>query len=537
MRNLQRIRGICWAVCGLLFLGVGSDRSTGAAEHRGVSHAAVSSAVESITGKELKGHAGVLSSNTYEGREAGARGGKAAGLYIISQLKKIDALQPAGVDGSYFQPFGRGYRNILAVLPGSDSRLKREYIIVCAHYDHVGYGTRRNSYGPIGYIHNGADDNASGIAALLELTEAFAGLKQPPKRSLVFVFWDAEEKGLLGSAHWVRRPTVPRKRVRLVLNLDMIGRLRKGAVEIHGSRSGRGLRRLISENNPEESLKLNFQWNLPRESDHNSFINAGIPAVMLHTGKHRDYHRPSDDAHKLNTPGMHHLTRLTFQLAYAAAEADALPPFRKQGPQETETDRQRLVIPVPQQPLRFGVAWNPQRAKKNIIEVTGVERGSPAARAGLHIGDRIVRFQGVPVRSELQFRQLVMSARNPVRITVRRGNDRPPLKLTARLKGNPHRVGVFWNIDDAEPGTVVLRHIVRHSPADLSGLRVGDRVYAVNGKPFDTSDEFRERISAADDKLVLRVERAGFVRTVRLDLSHVLPWKQHGPGAASPRTK
>jgi Zn-dependent M28 family amino/carboxypeptidase len=131
-------------------------------------------------------------------------------------------LQPAGHDGAYFQLFGPGYRNILGIIPGSDPALSNQFVLISAHYDHVGYGTRRNSNGPIGYIHNGADDNASGTAAVLELVEAFQRLAIPPRRSVLFVLWDGEEKGLLGSLHWLSYPTVALENVRLMINLDMV---------------------------------------------------------------------------------------------------------------------------------------------------------------------------------------------------------------------------------------------------------------------------------------------------------------------------
>ena len=114
------------------------------------------------------------------------------------------------------QPIGNGGRNILGMVRGSDPHLQHEVVIVGAHYDHVGYGTRRNSFGPIGYIHNGADDNASGTAALLEVMQAFAQLPEPPRRSVVFAAWDGEAQGLLGSRYCTSDPTLPLARDRSI---------------------------------------------------------------------------------------------------------------------------------------------------------------------------------------------------------------------------------------------------------------------------------------------------------------------------------
>ena len=187
------------------------------------------SAVETIHKRELHEHCEVLASDTLEGRETGTHGGEAAGAYIAGVLRKEKHIVPAAADGDYFQPFPPNSRNILARLTGGDAALSREYVIVGAHYDHVGYGNSRNSRGPIGYIHNGADDNASGTAALLELVDAFNSLDIRPKRSVLFIFWDGEEEGLLGSKYWMTSPTVPLDRIRLVFNIDMIGRLRRTA--------------------------------------------------------------------------------------------------------------------------------------------------------------------------------------------------------------------------------------------------------------------------------------------------------------------
>ncbi|TXT22299.1 MAG: peptidase M28, partial [Planctomycetota bacterium] len=185
----------------------------------------VSAAIESIRVEDLKVHIGTLASDTLQGREGGSAGGHAASAYLVQQLRR-QGVTPAAAEQQFVQEFAGGMRNILASVPGRDERLRDEIVIVCAHFDHVGFGTPRNSRGPIGYIHNGADDNASGVASLLEVVEAVRSLPQPPRRTLLFAFWDGEEKGLLGSKHWIASPTRPLKQVKLVINSDMIGRLR-----------------------------------------------------------------------------------------------------------------------------------------------------------------------------------------------------------------------------------------------------------------------------------------------------------------------
>ena len=143
----------------------------------------------SITNHELRGHVEVLADDMLEGREAGSRGGHAAARYLMKRLEEA-RLQPAGPGGAYTQSFQGRNQNLLAKLEGADPQLRGEYIVVGAHYDHVGYGTRRNSYGPWGFIHNGADDNASGVSALLEVIDAMSRGEYQPRRSILFCFWD-----------------------------------------------------------------------------------------------------------------------------------------------------------------------------------------------------------------------------------------------------------------------------------------------------------------------------------------------------------
>ena len=193
-------------------------------------------ALESISTEDLRQHVDYLAGNALEGREAGTPGSRKAADYLQARLDHLK-IRAAGEDGGFLQPFSPNFRNVLGLLEGSDPVLKNQVIIVSAHYDHVGYGTRENSQGPIGQIHNGADDNASGTSALLELSEAFDRLPQPPKRSILFACWDAEEMEMLGSIHWADHPTIPLDLVVAVVNMDMIGRLRDNRLTVYGSRT------------------------------------------------------------------------------------------------------------------------------------------------------------------------------------------------------------------------------------------------------------------------------------------------------------
>ncbi|MEX2287966.1 MAG: M20/M25/M40 family metallo-hydrolase [Planctomycetaceae bacterium] len=469
-----------------------------------------------IRGSDLQKTVNVLASDTFEGRESGSRGGIAAATFIIEQLRKLP-VRPGGDDGSYAQHFGNGYRNILVVLPGSDAGKKQEYLLVGAHYDHVGYGNATNSLGPTGYIHNGADDNASGTSGLLELIEAFTSLPAPPSRSIVFVFWDAEERGLLGSEHWVAAPTVPLSQLRMVFNMDMIGRLRDQRLEVSGVRTAAGLRRLLCEQNRDMNLTLDFNWTTIRESDHYPFYERRIPFLMLHSGKHEDYHRPTDDVDKINREGMASIIRLLFRTVYTAAEMPELPRFRSESMQETQFHHQQADRPLAPEPTRLGVSWDAKLAIKGEIRLDRVDPGSPAAAAGLKVGDRIVKFGDYRTDGADDFRSIVLAAPSPVAIVVEREGSESPVEATVRLNGRPRSIGMSWHYDPAEPTSVIVTRVDPGSPADHAGLRPADRIYSVDGKPFASSREFSALI-ASHDAFSLTTERAGRVREVHIAL-------------------
>jgi hypothetical protein len=377
-----------------------------------------SNAKESVTTEELYEHVEVLADDVYEGRAAGSRGGRAAAQYLIKQLQKYQ-LSPAGTNGSFTQSFSDDWRNILALRPGSDPQLQDEVIVVGAHYDHVGYGTSANSYGPIGKIHNGADDNASGTAVLLEAIEAFATSGLRTRRSVLFAFWDGEENGLVGSRYWLAHPTLKLDRVKFAITIDMVGRLRKGQLYILGTRSGYGLRRLMS-GPVEDPLWLDFTWELHDNSDHWSFLERRIPVALLHTGLHGDYHRPSDDVEKINRQGMREVSRYLVSVVAKAANEDRLPKFRKQARRDTDGMRRKLERPLEPaslanwpagQPIpRLGLAWREDSAEPGTVFVIRVVEGTPAAGAGLRVRDRIHEVNGQTFADAAAFQSLIFIA-------------------------------------------------------------------------------------------------------------------------------
>jgi hypothetical protein len=485
----------------------------------------VSRALDSITREELKQHIDFLADDTLEGREAGSRGGAAAANYLAKAFADA-GLVPAGDAGSYFQGFHGNCRNILGLREGSDGALRHEVILIGAHYDHVGYGRRGNSYGPLGYIHNGADDNASGVSAILELVDAVKQLPMAPRRTLLFVLWDGEEAGLLGSRHWLSRPTIALDRLMLSINLDMIGRIRNSRVEVYGTRTLGGSRRLVSEANDAAALALDFDWRIKADSDHYPFCERGVPILMFHTGLHAEYHRPSDDAHLIDHEGIRRISRLVMQLVLRVADSESVGRFRAAGRSETTYHQQILEqTQLPQQP-RFGLPW--QRAPGEALQIVFLAPtpGSPAEAAGIRAGDRLVAFEDAPVEDEHQFRLRLFAARGPKKFRVAREGQSEPLEMMIEPRHPPIRVGLTWREDPAEPGTVLLTQVIPGSAADAAGLKVRDRIYGVSGNRFSGSEEFGKLINGLPSPLEMVVERQGRLSTIQVQ---VLPAESAAP--------
>ena len=284
-------------------------------------------------GQSTFSHIETIAADTFEGRLAGSEGGYAAANYITKILSE-NKVKPAG-DGSYFQLFNKIYpncRNIFGIIEGTDPELSKQLIAVGAHYDHVGFGKNKDS----GPIHNGADDNASGTATVLELVKYFSKKKNRLKRSLLVCFWDSEEQGLIGSKHWMEHPTVDVSRIVFKVNIDMVGRLDGDTLELQGHRSVHGLKPIVDHANEGLDIKLDYVWTMVANSDHWPFINAGIPGFMFHTGLHKEYHKPEDDPETIDVEGLGKIGILCRRFLTHIGMAETTPQFRK----EALTERQ-----------------------------------------------------------------------------------------------------------------------------------------------------------------------------------------------------
>ena len=432
----------------------------------------VEAAAGSISAEELAEIVTFLAHPDFQGREAGTPAAQKAAAWIAQQLEHME-ISPAGEDGEYFQPFGDGFSNVLALLPGDDPELAGQVIVVGAHFDHIGFGRKRDN----AQIHPGADDNATGVAAVLELAEAFRHFAPPCRRSILFAFWDAEEKGLLGSKHWVNNPTVPLESVVLALNFDMLGRLREDRLHLVGTRSGVGWRRLFVLHNPGD-LSLVFSWSIHPASDHIPFINAGIPAVMFHTGLHEDYHKPTDTADRINYAGMERIVRYAFFVVYDLASRDKLPPYRPEAKQEKAPEWPAEPVP------RLGVRCQATKENGQWVEIVEVLPGSPAEQAGIRAQDRILRVDGREHPSWEDLLTAVSTAENEVSLVVQSQGQDDLRQLTVTLTGPPMPLGLILGRDEADPEAALVIGVIPASPAAMAGIREGDRIWEVNGRPL-----------------------------------------------------
>jgi hypothetical protein len=222
--------------------------------------------------------------------------------------------------------------NVVGLLRGIDPTLSHTYIVLSAHFDHVGIGVA-DAAGDS--IYNGADDDASGTSVLLEVAQAFQSMPRPPKRSIVFLAVSGEEKGLLGAAHFARKPTVPLDGIIANINLDMIGRNAPDTVIAVGQEftSLGDLARSIAAQHPELGLTVAPDPDPSEQaffrSDHLVFVKEDIPAIFFTTWTHDDYHQPSDEAESIDADKAARIARLTFLLTWHLGEADAAPTWNE----------------------------------------------------------------------------------------------------------------------------------------------------------------------------------------------------------------
>ncbi|MEZ6091004.1 MAG: M28 family peptidase [Pirellulaceae bacterium] len=269
-------------------------------------------------------------------------------------------------------------RNVIAELPGRGN-LAEETVVVGAHYDHVGMGGIGSLAPGTVAVHNGADDNASGTAALLEIARKLSIPEDPNRRRIVFIAFTAEERGLLGSAHYVRNARFGLEQTVAMLNLDMVGRLKGNVLSVYGTGTADEFDGMIQRLNQTYQFDLDIDPSGYGPSDHQSFYEKNVPVLHFFTGLHNDYHRPSDDFDKINLNGLARITDMVSEAAHQIA-------IDPQRPQFQSTSRGKGIRK--QKGAYLGVQL---QMFEDRVQVTAVVPEGPAAQAGLQVGDILSR--------------------------------------------------------------------------------------------------------------------------------------------------
>jgi acetylornithine deacetylase/succinyl-diaminopimelate desuccinylase-like protein len=312
-------------------------------------------------------------------------------------------------------------RNVVAVWDGEGPRAD-ETIVIGAHYDHLGYGGPGSAKPGSREIHNGADDNASGVAVMLEVARRLVALEKRLPRRVVFIAFTGEERGLLGSAHYVANPVVPLEKTIAMLNMDMVGRLKDNKLIVHGTGSAEAFDMLVKRLNAQHGFQLIQKASGFGPSDHTSFYEKKIPVLHFFTGAHQDYHRPSDDYDKLNAEGMRRIASLVADITVAITEAEAKPEYRK---------TKRPKLPGGRWPY-FGS--RPDYAHEGPgVRMAGIAEDSPAERAGVKPDDVIVRFGDAKVTTVMDFANALSGHKAGDKVVVVVMRDGQEVRLTVTL--------------------------------------------------------------------------------------------------------
>ncbi|MCS6885894.1 MAG: M20/M25/M40 family metallo-hydrolase [Acidobacteriota bacterium] len=309
--------------------------------------------------------------------------------------------------------------NVVGLLEGET----KEYLLIGAHYDHLGLGGSGSLAPDRQGVHHGADDNASGVAGLLELARIMS-LQNRLKRGIVFAAFSGEEEGLLGSAYYAKHPLVPIEQTVAMLNMDMIGRMRDDRLVIGGAGTSTGWKKLVDGANSLRGLQISYQDDGYGPSDHASFYAQNVPVLFFFTGNHEDYHKPSDTYDKINYLGMKTILALVRDVALAVVNAELRPTFTKAGEADTRraTNTFRVVLgTVPD-----------YSSQVEGMRLSGVRPGSPAEQAGLRSGDVIVELAGRRITSIHDYTYVLQDLRpgQTVSAIVLRDGKRLEFKVT-----------------------------------------------------------------------------------------------------------
>lgn len=380
-----------------------------------------------INENSIESDVAFLASDALEGRQTGTEGEKKAAEFITKRFKDL-GLTEKGTEG-FLQPFtfkpktnphdevkfdvnGDGTITGNNVIGYLDNQAENT-IIIGAHYDHLGFGGEGSLYrDSIKAVHNGADDNASGIAILLNLA---ARLKDKnTNNNYLFMAFSGEEMGLLGSNYFVKNPTIDTKKVSYMINMDMVGRMKKDStLAVYGTGTSPIFKQVLKSHN--DNFKLVQQESGVGPSDNTSFYLADIPVLHFFTGQHEDYHKPGDDTEKLNYDGMHLISDYIFNIISDLDNNGKLA-FRKTKNESDSTPRFKVGLGVIPDYLFDGEG----------MRIDGISEDKPAQKAGLKKGDIVIQLGDSTVTNMMSYMRAlsIFEKGNSTKVVVKRGTEK-----------------------------------------------------------------------------------------------------------------
>lgn len=374
-----------------------------------------------------------LASDSLMGREVGTQGELMAADYLAKRFKQL-GLQPKGSE-EYFQDFafkpsvnphqeveavdtlGDGMlsgRNVVAYMDNKATHT----VVIGAHFDHLGMGGEGSLHRGEAAVHNGADDNASGVALMLNLADRLKGINT--NSNYLFIGFSGEESGLLGSAFYVRNPTIDTKKVRYMINLDMVGRLKDSTVAVNGVGTSPGFKQTLFANNDLGLTISEFESGIG-PSDYTSFYLADIPVLAFFTGQHEDYHKPGDDADKINYQGMELLSDYILNII-TDLDDDGELAFRKTKNESEEVPAFKVGLGVVPDYLYTGEG----------MRIDGVSEDKPAQKAGLLKGDVVKKLGDLDVTDMMSYMKALSTFENgqTTVVTIEREGELIEIEIT-----------------------------------------------------------------------------------------------------------
>lgn len=347
------------------------------------------------------------------------------GTYLQSFSTRSVAAAHAGVMATLTT------QNVVAVVRGIDATLRDEYLVIGAHFDHLG----RMGFGVMdpdsaSAIHNGADDNASGTAAVLELARLLAS--RPAARSVVFVTFSGEELGLLGSQYFVDHPPMAIGQVVAMLNFDMVGRLKDERLIVYGVATADEFAGMLDSANVAPRFQLTATGDGFGASDHSSFYAKNLPVLHFFTDVHRDYHRSTDDVASLNASGEARVVAMAERVLRTIANRPSRLTFRRPAAPAARMSTCR------NNDVSLGSIPNMGASDVGGLQLSGVREGSPAQKGGLAAGDIVVEFGGMPVKDIYMYTDALCNHRpgDTVKVVVRRNGELVTLSVTLGKRGS-----------------------------------------------------------------------------------------------------